>query len=225
MFVAICGMQRSGSTFSFNIAREILKLRDGVSFSADASTASLVNIAHEKNFILKNHELDEIGIALLKVDAIKGICTIRDPFEAIESWMEVFGFTLEQSITDFGKWLNSFQSIRLDVLILPFDLIQNRPIIAIWKIARYLGFTPSPMELFKLWKTYQKKSISKFSNTLSASSNETIDIGFSYYDKESFFHRRHVRLNKTVHLSPSQRDEIFRQVPGLREFYNAFFVN
>jgi hypothetical protein len=223
MFVAVCGMQRSGSTFSFNIVREILKHRGGVSFAAVASTASILDVAQEKNLILKNHELDEMGIALLKVGALKGICTIRDPFEAIESWMEVFGFSLEQSMIDYGKWLKSFQSIRHDVLILRFDLIQDRPIMAIWKIARYLGFTLSPIELLSLWRSYQKKSVSKFSNALSDSDSETVDIGFSYYDKESFFHRRHVRLNKSIHLSSSEREQIFCQVPGFKEFYATFF--
>ncbi len=128
MFVAICGMQRSGSTFSFNIARELLKLRGGVSFSADASTASLLEVAQEKNLILKNHDLDTTGITLLKVGAMKGICTIRDPFEAIESWMDVFGFSLEESIIDFGKWLNSFHSIQHNVLIVPFGQFKTDPL-------------------------------------------------------------------------------------------------
>ncbi|NUU39113.1 hypothetical protein, partial [Pseudomonas sp. C2B4] len=207
--------ERSGVALSFCGRR--------VSFDAIASTASLLDAAQEKNLILKSHDLDEMGITLLKIGAMKGVCTIRDPFEAIESWMEVFGFSLEQSMIDFGKWLKTFQSIQQDVLVLRFDLIQDRPIIAIWKIARYLGFTLSPMEFFRLWKSYQKKSISKFSNSLSANSDETVDIGFSYYDKENFFHRRHVRLNKTIKLSSSEREQVLRQVPGFSEFYNTFF--
>jgi hypothetical protein len=225
MFVAVCGMQRSGSTFSFNIVREILKRRGGVSFAAVASTASILDVTQEKNLILKNHDLDEMGVALLKVGAMKGICTIRDPFEAIESWMEVFGFSLEQSMIDYGKWLTSFQAIQHDVLILRFDLIQDRPVVAIWKIARYLGFTLSPMEVLRLWRGYQKKSISKLSNELSGGSDKTVDIGFSYYDKENFFHRRHVRLDKNIQLTPLEREQVLCQVPGLKQFCDTFFRN
>jgi len=223
MLIAICGMQRSGSTFSFNIARELLKVRGGVCCSAIASTAIALENVTSNNLIIKNHELDGIGNSLLRVGAIKGICTIRDPYEAIESWMEVFGFTLEQSIVDFSAWLRSFQSFQEDVLVLRFDTIQEKPLKAILKIARHLGIYPSPIELYRLWKNYKKDSVGRTSNTMSANKDKTVDIGFSYFDKETFFHRGHVRLQKSVVLTPSERERIAAQIPDFLDFYHRFF--
>ena len=59
MLVSICGMPRSGSTFSFNIAREILENRGTVHFEATELTEQAINASNAQHIIIKNYRLDQ----------------------------------------------------------------------------------------------------------------------------------------------------------------------
>jgi hypothetical protein len=208
MLLAICGMPRSGSTFSFNIARELLERRGSVYFEPTEDIERVVATSATDNVIIKNHNLNHAGISLLKAGRMKGICTVREPLSAIESLMDIFGFDIDQSILAFQLWIDSFNQFHEYVLVLPYVSIEQKPLRTILRIARYLGVTPSLGELLSLRKKYSRQQVMKMSNNMSQSVGATTDLGYTFYDNQNFFHRRHVRQAKNVTLTPEQSDYI-----------------
>ena len=57
-------------------------------------------------------------------------------------------------------------------------------------------------------KKYNKNLIGSFVNKLQLNSASVKDIGFSYYDEETFFHRNHVRNKNKMKLNQLQKDHI-----------------
>lgn len=218
MLVSVCGMPRSGSTYSFNIVREFLGARGGVDAAASHVTDQVISESTAKHVVVKNHDVDAFGTRLLDIGAMKGVCTIRNPFDAIESWMDVFGFDLSQAVDDFQKWLVSYDKFKSSVLVLRFEDIEKRPLVVSWAIARHLGFIAGPLELLALKKKYSKASVRKISHQLKSDDAGVLDIGFSYFDKTNFFHRRHVRDEKKIVLSSNDRKVIISRIDGLELF-------
>ena len=131
MLVLIAGMPRSGSTLSFNIAKEILKKTGSTEWITSNSTENSILSCRSKNLLIKNHNIDNLAASLIKTDAMKAICTIRDLFEAMESWMEVFGFQFDETIDAFKKWAETFQSIKSYALLIDFNDIENNLVLVI----------------------------------------------------------------------------------------------
>ena len=208
MLVLIAGMPRSGSTLSFNIAKEILKKTGSTEWITSNSTENSILSCRSKNLLIKNHNIDNLAASLIKTDAMKAICTIRDLFEAMESWMEVFGFQFDETIEAFKKWAETFQSIKSYALLIDFNDIENNLVLVIEKISAYLDISLSALEVSDILKKYNKNLIGTFVNKLQLDSASVKDIGFSYYDEETFFHRNNVRNQNKMKLNQLQKDHI-----------------
>ncbi|MFZ1317752.1 MAG: hypothetical protein WAQ56_00305, partial [Candidatus Nitrotoga sp.] len=71
MIAIIAGMQRSGSTFSFNVVRKLLEARGGVTvFSTDAFDEALDASMDSSNLIIKTHAPDHLTNLLLKKNVL-----------------------------------------------------------------------------------------------------------------------------------------------------------
>jgi len=101
MIVCILGMPRSGSTFSFNIARELLTAR-GTVHQASCSDLHPVLAAAPRvdHFLMKGHWPGDATINSIISGEARAVCTVRKPEDAIASWMTAFGFPLEQAIVN-----------------------------------------------------------------------------------------------------------------------------
>lgn len=62
MLVFIFEMPRSGSTFSFNIVREMLARGGGVHSAASVETHQIIGEASARHKIVKKNDLDALGI-------------------------------------------------------------------------------------------------------------------------------------------------------------------
>ena len=92
-------MIRSGSTFSFNIVREILAQAGTVEISfANSIDPSVFCRAENQHFILKTHSPDEDILVRIKNGSMPCVCTIRRPEDSIASFIRTFGFPLELGI-------------------------------------------------------------------------------------------------------------------------------
>ncbi len=188
MLLIIGGMIRSGSTFSFNIARELLATQGVV---AHAAGNSLPANTDGDAFLLKSHAPGPELLARIRQGEISCICTVRSPEEAIASWRNTFGFTFEEGLRLVDEWYSWYVPLADKVLTLPFPTIENSPDTAIWNISRHLRLNPSPSLVSSLAQKYSKASIKALTDTMSRDGNIR-DIGFSYFDKETLFHRRHI---------------------------------
>ena len=193
MIIFISGMQRSGSTFTFNVARELLNRRGKVYQEPIPSILSVIERAgNADHILLKAHSVDDVTVRLVQFGAISTICTIRKPEDAIASLIEAFGLNLEEAIEHLRAWFIMFQQIRKHALIVPYDLIDRRPRSAALLVARHICSNASRTEAARIAVRYSKSNVLKMSSTLQKDEPGIQNTVFSYYDAVTFFHRRHV---------------------------------
>jgi hypothetical protein len=183
-------MPRSGSTFSFNVARELL-FRSGSAVTAFANSFDGLPIESSSHVILKSHAPDKNVIDEIKAGTLACICTIRKPEDAVASLIGAFGFSLEHSISDLNAWLSWYSSVLKHVLTIEYEAMDELPHNVISRIDEFLTGETSDERSSALAEKYSKSALKAKFDRLEESS-KTIDLGFTYYDNETFFHRRHV---------------------------------
>ena len=70
--------------------------------------------------------------------------------------------------------------------------LDRRPWLAAWRIARFLCPDVTLAEVLRIARRHAKARVKQRSDALQSGSKGVVDIGFSYYDRATFFHRRHV---------------------------------
>lgn len=193
MIVVIGGMPRSGSTFTFNIARESLLIRGHTArwVSVGSLSDALLGEAGDFNhLIIKTHAPDELMTKLILMGGAVCICSHRRPENAIKSWMNTFGHDFTTALTLIEDWIKWHQVVRHVSQNVSYETIESDLGEAIETVQRSLGFA-SPVSVDKLSEKYSKGAVYKKYAGMEKS-DKTVDIGFSYYDPETFFHRSHV---------------------------------
>jgi hypothetical protein len=213
MIVIVAGMQRSGSTFLFNIVREILLQRGDVeNYASNALPAQARNVDCFKNIIIKTHDPDDELTKMILAGELPCVCTFRKPEDAITSWIRVFGFSMDESIEAYRSWLKWHKVVREHVLNIRYEEIDKFPFLSILKISRYLVGKFNFFEAMRIWWFYRKKMVYKKVKKIKRTQDGVVDIGFSFYDSETFFHRNHVSSLTSVagidELSPKQISHI-----------------
>ena len=218
MIVVIGGMARSGSTFSFNVARELLELHGSVEVAfANSIDASVCSRSTEEHFVLKTHGPDDHLLAQIKSGSVKCICTVRRPEDAVASLMRTFGFSFEKSIESIEHWLMWYFRVLDQVMTLEFQIIDCERRLAIERIVEYIGMHCERTFIESLEEKYEKLALKQKYDSL-VSSEQTVDIGFSYYDKRTFFHRRHI---SHVDAHPVDHDVSPLQLERIRAMLRA----
>ena len=198
MIIIVGGMFRSGSTFSFNIVRELLEAKAPTLSSLKTPHESITELAAGcKHLVVKTHTPDEPSKRMIELGAIKCICTFRSPEDAITSWMNTFGFSLDESIQSFREWINWHQQLSQLTLNINYSQIENHPLLCILRIQYFLFGRMNLFEALRLNKKYNKQAIKSKYKEL-PEGNDTQNIGFSHYDKQTYFHRRHISENTTA---------------------------
>src|SRR5579871_230735 len=148
MLVLCSGMARSGSTWSFNVAKQLLRR---VSGSVAAGYGDAIGEALQlhgqtaEHLVVKSHNPDGVGRALIKQGLCRTIYTYRDPLDAILSAVEAFDRTVE-GVTDVIRdslALMRFQVEAGGVLCLWYGDLVTRDRDAVAAIAAYLGLALS----------------------------------------------------------------------------------
>jgi hypothetical protein len=190
MIVVIAGMYRSGSTFSFNIAREIL-VGDVDVVAANSVSEDDLTRAEGRNLVVKAHLPDHVLVAKIAAKTALCICTYRKPEDAVASWMDTFGFTFDESLGAIRGWLAWHQPAQLPMLNIAYDTIEDQPLDAVLMIQRYLTGHVDHGVAQALVSKYSKARVKEKYDAL-VNGADSINIGFSHYDPATFFHRRHV---------------------------------
>lgn len=162
VIVIVAGMQRSGSTFSYNVVRELLDARGGVStFSSNSIDGILSEPDDSINAIVKSHSPDAMINAILGKRGVPCVCTVRKPEDAIASWMNVFGFSLEDSVATYDQWLSWHQKMHKNMLNIKYEDVDNYSWFVIRRISEYLFGKWSALEVHKIWLNNKKSCIQK----------------------------------------------------------------
>lgn len=201
MVVIIAGMYRSGSTFTYNIVRELLQADGKVdSYACDSFDELLLNPPSEHHIVIKTHQPCPLMTHLIKQQSIKCVASIRKPEDAIASWVNVFNASLEDSVIIVKDWIIWHATVVSQVLNIQYAAIDGHPYLTVLRIQWYLFKRINILAAYKLYKKYNKEKLKKELDALTASSNTT-DAGFSYYDNTTLFHRKHISSVKSQHAS------------------------
>jgi len=212
MIVIIAGMQRSGSTFSFNVAREFLEARGNVRTFSENDMRRIQLPDDGSHLVIKTHQPDEAMRSMIANGQARCICTTRKPEDAVASWMRVFNFDLDSSIGVIKSWLAWHIELAPNALNIRYNDIDDRPYDSVRKICRFLCNNTTPFEALRIWWKYRKSAVKRRSEKMLSTDNNITELPFSYYDNRTFFHRHHVGALKsqsaTASLTAGQIDTI-----------------
>lgn len=198
MIVILAGMPRSGSTFAFNIVREALRTRGTVYHESSNDLLGAIDRSNGADHVLlKTHELDGPSTELAKAGGARIIITVRRVEDALASWLTAFGETGEAAAIDLMRnWLGMYCNLRAHALIVKYDEIDRLPWLAAWRMARTACPGIGPVSVLRIARGYRKSIVKQRTDSMTPGPDFE-DIGFSFYDKETFFHRRHVSALKS----------------------------
>lgn len=193
MIVFIAGMQRSGSTFVFNVARELLQARGRTHQEATPDVmGALERSGDATHLLLKAHSAQPPLIALARHGGMRTVITVRRVEDAAASWMETFGWSPTEAVDHLREWIALYVRLRDVALIVPYAQIERRPTWAAWRVARHLFADAGAREVARIARRYSRARVKAHVDSLDPHGQGVRDIGFSYYDEVTFFHRRHV---------------------------------
>lgn len=129
---------------------------------------------------------------LVRLGAVKAICTVRKPEDAIASWMETFDFGLDESINHMMAWIEMFQEIRSFALVLCYEDVDLHPFRCARRISKYICPQSSFSEAASIARKFNKAAAKAIADKIEKTSRLSTNIGFSFYDSKTFLHRRHV---------------------------------
>ena len=193
MIVLVAGMPRSGSTFSFNIARELLLARGRVYQEATHDVAGVLQRSGgADHLLLKAHAADPATMALARLGALRTVITVRSIEDSVASWIDTFGWSDAEAVDHLQAWIQLYIGLRGVALVVPYEQVDRRPVWAAWRIARFLYPRVSPFEVLRIARKFSRARVKAHADALIVDGQGVTDIGFSYYDEKTFFHRRHV---------------------------------
>ena len=145
--VILCdGMVRSGSTWSFNVALQLLRSCDPnrKAFGTYNDNPGVLAAAIKprfSNLVIKSHRLDPFVQESCVRGAIKTIYTWRQPYDVVASCVQMFGSSVPHWTGVLRKELRvwSFHLATNSACIVSYEEIIKEPCAAIERIAGYLG--------------------------------------------------------------------------------------
>jgi hypothetical protein len=135
---------------------------------------------------------------LVKVGAWRVVMTVRRVEDALASWATTFDQVPDKiTIEIMRSWLHVYQAFRHQALIVNYDQIDRTPWLAAWRIARAVCPSTGLMEVLRVCRKFSKEEVKKQTDNMTLS-DQCQNIGFSFYDKQTFFHRKHVSALNSV---------------------------
>lgn len=211
MLVLVCGMPRSGSTLSYNFVREALRRRGSVTEVSAFALSDALAGPGATHIVNKAHAVDDLTVNLIRCGAIRAVCTIRRPEDAVVSWHRTFGFSLEQSIDSMRWWFRLFQRIRDVALTIDFETIERYPALAAWRVGRYVTQDYGIMEALGVAAAYRKSRVRRMTDSMRATDPDVVDLGRTFHDRTTMFHRLHIS-STTAKPAPGIAQQIRREL-------------
>ena len=202
-YVFCTGMPRSGSTWSYNVARLLLQ----EAFGADRVAASFVGedrevdsaikqfSSNDKILLLKFHVPPEKTFEETSSGRARTIFTYREPLNAIASLVDFFKFPLQQSVAEIDgalKCMMKWKQVKHTVLV-QFNNLTSQPDEEIRRIATHLGLTVSEEVISRVAEQTSYEAMKKYAEQLCEQPKEKlVREGSSAYDPVTLLHVDHV---------------------------------
>lgn len=144
MLVLCNGMPRSASTWSYNVAVELLKrtARGPVHGGYDENAARFLRSAPPtaSHLVLKSHRIDPVALTLAQIGAAYVIYTWRDVADAVVSFMRMFEVDFERAYAVMAESLDLYRRHRQSgtALILSYREITANHLDCVRRVADFL---------------------------------------------------------------------------------------
>lgn len=200
--VILCdGMVRSGSTWSFNVALQLLRSydRNRKAFGTYSENPAVLAAAIKprfSNLVIKTHALDPLSRGLCATGAIKTIYTWRQPYDAVASCVQMFGLSVPDSIAALRNALRvwSFHRVTNSACIVAYEEIVAEPFAAIERIAAYLGLAIESAQLRGIAEEVSFERVRRYSNSLGElEPSRLAGINGNVFDRATLLHQNHIR--------------------------------
>ena len=215
-FIMVFGLPRTGTTWSFNVAKEMLKGKD---FNSGFAEKPSVNWVEDPQIVLlKTHtpwRLDELG-NLLESGAGRLIMSVRNPGDTVLSQIRVMQSQgrrpkrmqlLEKLASDYERYLRAFANYP-QYLVIDEAEINSKTLEICQSINSYCEFENAYVK--KIAENYHKDLVSQ---TIRDIRNERGWKGtFDEYDEETHWHANHLHDGEyAVEWKPSEQ-QLIKQI-------------
>jgi hypothetical protein len=193
------GVPRSASTWAFNVALGLLRgsypsteLGHGYDESVVDFLAALPPRAGHA--VMKCHNLDAPGKALVRLGTVKTIYTWRDPADAAVSCMRKLDCDFERAVSLIEPSLSLHRLHREwgTALILSYDEIMTGSFEAIVHISQYLGLEHDPAVLDAVAAETSFERVREKVGQLDNDHDRLTRSGEVSYDPETLYHPGHI---------------------------------
>jgi hypothetical protein len=239
VLILCTGMIRSASTWSFNVVKQLIARNPEpmtmVGGYADAiERAMLEHGGGADHLVLKCHNPDALGRAMIKQRLCRTIYTFREPLDVVVSAHSATDDHIEATTERIRASLDllCFQIEAGGVRCLWYDDIVARPRDCVQAIADYLGLGLPAPAVDEVAERLSRDNVRRLIKAQAKSAPQT-DRGDTQWDSGTLFHDHHIRDNPIdpAHvLSDAQVAAIAEQLgrdsvdhraalhPGIREF-------
>ena len=220
-------MFRSGSTWSYNIVRELLTIKYGREFVRTVVTDDLAGSLHDPEYddflvIAKGHLPNAATINLIESGCVQVIHTLRDPLDAIRSGMRAFSYPFDSALNLVAHALQiaSFLDRTGRGAVVFYGDIECEPDVVVKGLADYLGVPVSCTDINDLVCKFNRETLRLFTDALAedreslSDDRNLVDIGLSFYDSETLLHRSHISaVDYSEHflLTDEQKHQVLKK--------------
>lgn len=189
----VAGMYRSGSTKLFNILRSALENQNFVLRSGHYPVMQdFVDVAKKEGaFLLKQHELPDEIISLIRQGDISVVLTIRNPMEALVSLCSAFGYSPEEAVSATENAILSAEQVCEFAHVFHYKTATSSNPLTIRRYLGLLEISASPFELARLSYQYNKRNSRSISKSVPGTSRTS-------WDEETLFHPGHISGERRV---------------------------
>src|SRR5689334_6987680 len=219
MLVLCTGLIRSGSTWSYNVARLLLARRAPRVHGVYADSPVPVLLHHGLDVdhcVLKCHAPDHDARVLIKHRLCRTIYTYREPIACVASNGD-FGVPFKQTLAQLRASFELFQFQRDSggVHFIWYDDIVSRPRERVHTVASYLELDLDGADIDAVAEMLSYENVRHVIRTQAKSAKQLAGAGLQW-DPKTLFNQRHIRDNPSdpaLVVSPEQRAAIAQALP------------
>ena len=209
MIVYCLGLHSSGSTWLYNVVRDIMAAAglEPAAFRAEGFGQLIDSRAStRRHAVLRGHNMNGFMLRMLNLAGAKAVLSFRDPRDAVGSFLQRFGSTGAQYVpvcVQTARNLASLLSASQQLEHLAFfyeDGYTARPE-TVFALAAFIGVEVSEAALLEIFRKYRAESVKALVDSLAARPEDQkfITPRGTSKDLHSSFHSTHIsdmRVNK-----------------------------
>jgi hypothetical protein len=228
-------MPRSGSTWSYNAAIEILKRAATLDVVAEGFVEQLdpwmdlPSIASDRVWhVFKCHKLDAGSLHWLgTIDRsfARSIFTFRDGVEVIASAKRVFELAPDMTlaaVVDSIAFLDQQKSI-LPVCIVPYAALTSSSRDAVRFMAEYLGVALTPSQIEEVAAACSRDAFVEYLKRFDEFEAENVYLGPLAWNTRTLLHRTHFSPDTSPYWRSMLSDDEILEVEGALTPHRSFF--